>query len=109
MQKKELFFNISSRAAENRMSYGRILAALISLIKTQAIAPLVLKANKVLLVHHHLVVDGEDLTAILALKPMVAVVVFFVFVAEVVPVKWLYHIVALVPDWKEQNKLHIFF
>jgi hypothetical protein len=42
-------------------------------VKTQAIAPLVLKANKVLLVHHHLVVDGEDLTAILVLKPLVAV------------------------------------
>jgi hypothetical protein len=41
-----------------------ILAALnslvVTLIKTQAIAPLVLKADKVILVHHHSVVDGED-------------------------------------------------
>ena len=76
MQKKELFFMFYLRAQTGICLTDVILAALNSLvvtpIKTQATAPLVHKANNILLVHHS-VVDGEDLMAILTFKPLVVV------------------------------------
>jgi hypothetical protein len=77
MLKKDLIFMIYLGAASYRLSFRHnfsisLKCLVVTLVKTQASAPLVLKANKVLFVHH-LVVDGGDPLATLTFKPLVVV------------------------------------